>query len=337
MFKITGYTDSFARLLEEWHNKAEFIAAKTSGSTGKPKKIHLLKSDMRKSAEATNRFFGINSSSILYCPLSADYIAGKMMLVRAIEADCTLTIEEPSNRILTHVEIPDINLIAIVPSQSVSLLEAIEKKGMKISNIIIGGAPMNNKIEMKFVDIANKHGISIYVTYGMTETCSHVALRKAGEPYYTSLPGISFDIDSDSRLIIKSSERSFSSLNTNDIVELLSPSSFIWRGRADNVINSGGIKIYPEAVETLLSGLIDVPFFVSKEADEKLGERMILCINGSYDSDLQALMENMHDILPNYSVPKKIYRLPYIPLTETGKIARADAEEAMRGQLKKTR
>lgn len=163
----------------EWDNSSPFIVAHTSGSTGTPKEIHLLKEDMRRSARATNSFFGIDSNSVLGIPLSMDYIAGKMMAVRAIEAHCRLLELPVSNRI----ELPeDVDLLSVVPSQAAVLLNN-EPSLKRAGCLLIGGAPLDISTEQRLFGA----GVEAYVGYGMTETCSHVAF-KAGRELGRNLP-----------------------------------------------------------------------------------------------------------------------------------------------------
>lgn len=321
MFRLFDIKGQFSLFLNEWQSSDAFINARTSGSTGNPKEIRLSKKMMTASARATNRFFGITETSVLVCPLSADYIAGKMMLVRAIEAHCTLYAIEPSNNIfisdIFH-SIPHITLMPVVPSQLLSLRE-VSVPIKKIDNLIVGGAPLDNSLEKMLL----ASGINGYVTYGMTETCSHVALRKLGADCYTALPDISFMKDCDSRLIIEwRIDGDVIRLLTNDVVELLNDRCFRWLGRFDNVINSGGIKIFPEELEERLSNYFDFPFVVCREKNEKWGEIPVLLVAGkSVFSD--AIIDSiMKDVLPQYHIPKKIYRIEMIPIARNGKINR---------------
>lgn len=266
---IHGATAEAVAFIYQWCDDKPYIEAHTSGSTGKPKCIRLLKSDMRVSAESTNRFFNISRDSRLYCPLSADYIAGKMMIVRALVACASLWMEPPSNDIkLTDCDAVD--LIAVVPSQVPSLLAHAGKK--HIGNILVGGAQLSHKLAEEI----SAAKINAYVSYGMTETCSHVALRKVGDgegEVYEGMSDISFAVDDRDCLVIKSDKRSFGELHTNDIVRLVDDRHFEWKGRYDNVINSGGIKVFPEEIEQLIREVIpaDIEFYVTRGEDDKWG------------------------------------------------------------------
>jgi O-succinylbenzoic acid--CoA ligase len=306
------------KFLEQWHNDEPYIVAHTSGSTGVPKAINLLKSDMRLSAQMTNRKFDITRNSTLFLPLSVDYIAGKMVVVRALEAGCTLIIEPASNHPIKQ-QPKAIDLISVVPSQVDSILSRPQCLAA-IRNLLIGGAAIDNELENRVIS----SGINAYVSYGMTETCSHVALRRVGQsPIYQALPGIKFATDGDDRLAITSRQMSFSRLQTNDIVRLIDDEHFIWLGRYDNVINSGGIKVYPETIERKIAGIINGRYYITSQNDAKWGNVPILVIEGENDlARTERIREMLHESLSPAEMPKAIKYVNQIELTSNGKIKR---------------
>lgn len=296
--------------LDEWHSDEDFVVAHTSGSTGMPKKIHLPKSDMKVSALATNTFFGINKNSVLALPLSLDYIAGKMMAVRAELAGCRLIELPVSNRI----ELPcQIDLLPVVPSQLPSLIENSEAPAL-IRNLLIGGAPLSESMAKELVSC----GFNAWLGYGMTETCSHVALRKIGEPpLFHAMPGVSFETDSRGCLVINSEKYTWRQLVTNDIVRLEGKDSFEWLGRYDNVVNSGGIKIHPEILEKEIQNLIPEipPFYLVGEPDEKWGQRLVMVVENAPEG----LNEKLKALLPDKkTMPKRIISVSQLPRTASG-------------------
>ena len=202
--------------LKEWHSEEPFVVAHTSGSTGKPKEIKLLKADMRASAALTNRFFSIDSGSTLLLCLSPDYIAGKMMIVRAEEAGATLLVESPSNRPLEHFSGTTVDLLAVVPSQALWLAEHKESLN-NVRNMIVGGGEITPRLRTM---LSQLH-VNAYATYGMTETCSHVALSRIAEPAqpFEALPPVTFATDHRGCLAIDAPQFSFKHLQTNDIVD----------------------------------------------------------------------------------------------------------------------
>lgn len=298
--------------LAEWHNDKDYVVARTSGSTGKPKEIHLLKSDMIRSAKATCRIFGINGRSRLVLPLSTDYIAGKMMVVRGIVSGAELIVEKPSSHPLAE-NYGEVDLTAIVPSQIDGLLESPDN----IRQAIVGGGQISAKSEQRLIDSP----IDAYATYGMTETCSHVALRKISEEEFTAIDGITFSLDNHGCLAIQAPEFSFKEIITNDIVRLRDARHFTWIGRADNVINSGGVKLHPEAIERKLSAIIPCPFYIAGRPSERWGEEAVLYVE-STDIDKNEIIEKARSVLDRYSVPKEVICVPKFLRTYSGKIKR---------------
>jgi len=301
---------SVSKFLEEWLSDKEYVVAHTSGSTGTPKEIRLLKSDMTTSAKATNKFFGINKDSVLALPLSTDYIAGKMMVARAQIAGCRL-IELPVSNTVNISE--RIDFIAVVPSQIQSLLDNPHAPEL-IGNILIGGAPLPDQLAEQLI----KRGFRAWLGYGMTETCSHVAIRKIGDKeIFRAMPAISFDRDSRNCLVIKSENFSWKKLVTNDVVQLHGNIGFEWLGRYDNVINSGGIKIHPEIHEKDIRKYIpDIPpFYLLGEPDEKWGQALVMVVEnppaGLYDR-LKALLKDKK------TMPKRIIPVAELPKTVQG-------------------
>ncbi|MDE6309941.1 MAG: AMP-binding protein [Muribaculaceae bacterium] len=310
------------QFVNEWNNGDPYILVHTSGSTGKPKEIKLLKSDMLISARATCEFFHLNSKSVLVSPLSIDYIAGKMVVVRGIEANCIVIFERPSNQPLHSIKgYEHVDLLPIVPSQAQWIIDNAHTLP-DIQNVIVGGAPMSPKIESGLKSL----NINAWATYGMTEACSHVALRPLGDTTFYALPHITFDTTDDNRLIINSSLMSWQQLITNDVVELISPSQFIWLGRADNVINSGGVKLHPEIIEQELAPYIPHTFYVRGIADDQLGSALQLVVEDPEGHlNTTALIESLKSsgAIHPYHIPRSVITLPTLPRTSSGKIIRS--------------
>lgn len=303
--------------LTEWNNNLPYVTAHTSGSTGKPKEIRLLKSDMIKSAEATCRFFGIDSRSKLLLPLSPDYIAGKMMIVRALVSDADLYIEKASSSPLKKDYGTSIDLLPIVPSQIGPILE--NPFLSRVKNLLIGGGTIPPDMENAIVD----RGVNAFASYGMTETCSHIALRNVAldNGIFTTVPGIEIDTDTRGCLVLKHHPFSFGSLATNDIIELLDSCHFRWRGRYDNVINSGGVKIHPEECERLIADAIPYPFYIIGRPHSVWGEEAVLYVENEHP-DREFLFSLMRSRLPRYHVPHDIVPCRQFERTQSQKIKR---------------
>lgn len=299
----------------EWYSPSPYVVAHTSGSTGIPKEIRLLKDDMRVSARATNLRFSIDSRSVLGLPLSVDYIAGKMMCVRAIEAGCRLLELPVSNAVSLDCEV---DLLAIVPSQVDSLTKH-PAMSSRIKNIIIGGAALSRERIKALVGA----GYRAFSSYGMTETCSHVALAAINDdtPVYHAMPGITFSTDSRGCLVINAPGFSFGRLVTNDIVSLMDTTTFTWCGRYDNVINSGGIKIVAEELEKQLAKLTGRELYIVATPDEKWGQIPALVFRGD-EADIESVKELIEASVDHIRCPKIIKAVAALPLTANGKVLR---------------
>lgn len=308
----------------EWLNGSPVVRAHTSGSTGTPKPVELLKADMLVSARATVDFFGLGCSSDFVCPLSVDYIAGKMMAVRAWLCGTEPTMLAPSNNPQLP---PHSDLLAVVVSQVPAIIEAVKSGKCRVRNMLVGGSALHTSLASRITD--EMPNVAAYESYGMTETCSHVALRRVGgDGIFRAMKGITFDTDSRRCLRLRLDNYSVKSLQTNDIVDLLSPTSFRWLGRFDNVINTGALKVYPEQVECEITVLIpDCPsFYISSEPDPKWGDRVVLvtetCAPDSPFADISILHNRLAGRLPAHHIPKNIIYVDALPRTANGKIRR---------------
>ncbi len=314
---------SVAQFIEKWLDFTEEVVVKTSGSTGKPKKIKLTKQQMVNSAKATGTYFKTGSGTKALLCIPADFIAGKMMVVRAMVLGWDLHVVEPTKDALVEYD-NDYDFVAMVPYQVSHSLKALPK----VKKLLIGGGAISATLEAQLQEI----DVEAFATYGMTETSTHIAVRRingfARSESYSALPDVKFSQDDRGCLIIHAPKVSDEIVVTNDLVELISPSSFIWQGRWDNVINSGGVKLFPERIEVKLSDKIELPFIIASEKDDQFGERVILIYEGAESEvpDFKAAFE----VLQPYEKPKKVYRLSRFVYTETGKIKRGDVLQVLR-------
>jgi O-succinylbenzoic acid--CoA ligase len=306
--------------LLDWLNADDFIFVKTSGSTGQPKTIRLQKKAMVHSAIATGNFFSLKPGDKAIDSLPSHYIAGKMMLVRAmvlgLEIDCVAPSAHPVFNYETQYD-----FCAMVPLQ----LKNIIKHTQNIKIIIIGGSRITKPLLEK---IANATSL-FYETYGMTETVTHVALKRLeskaakGESDFKALPEITFKQDDRQCLIIQAPNLVGEDLVTNDRVELSSETGFTWLGRYDNIINSGGVKLFPEQIEEKLQSVINERFIFASEPDTDLGEKLILIIENPSDS-VDSFQKRLRLIkgLTKFELPKKIYTVAKFNETANGKVQR---------------
>lgn len=334
---ISPGTAKSAKIMEfisEWLGGCEYFDVQTSGSTGIPQKIHTHREDMALSARLTASFLGLKTGmKALHC-LPIDFIAGKMMAVRAMVCDLDLIVVNDTANPFNELRIqPD--FAALSPFQlSRSLKNEKESEILRKTGIvIIGGGP----VSVPDLKAVRNWSNSVYHSFGMTESLSHIAMKLLSQGADEDFRLISgqFGISSDNqgRLQIKSPFRHAREIQSSDIVEITGPETFRWLGRADNVINSGGIKVNPEALEGRLTGLINSPFFVSALPDNELGQRIILVIEGRAPAEAEKilLMNKIQGILDSkYLVPKGIYYLESFEYSQGGKISRAESTKLLK-------
>jgi O-succinylbenzoic acid--CoA ligase len=324
--------------IDEWNNDSAYVEVKTSGSTGEPKRMLVEKRRMLNSARITCDFLGLKPGDTALLCMSTDYIAGKMMVVRSIERGLKLIEVPPCGHPLDikhltlnikHSQFSIFNFqfdfAAMVPMQVYNSLQVPEEKErlMAIRHLIIGGGAIDEAMEAELRTFPH----AVWSTYGMTETLSHIALRRISGPeaseWYMPFPTVKLSTTDEGCLVIDAPEVCAQTLTTNDIVELKSDGRFRIRGRKDNVICSGGIKIQIEEVEQILKKYMRVPYIISKRKDEKFGEIVVLLTEGD-TAEAQTICQQ---VLPKYHQPKVYLHVNQIPLTETGKPARKRAEE----------
>ena len=310
--------------LDEWNNPKNTVEVQTSGSTGVPKCIRVEKQRMLNSARITCDFLGLKAGDTALLCMPLDYIAGKMVVVRSIERQLRLTTVEPSGRPLKEIS-TSFDFAAMVPMQVYNSLQVPEEceKLRTIKHLIIGGGPINDDLQQQLSSFPN----NVWSTYGMTETLSHIALRRLnGENaslWYTPFSTVSISLNANGCLVIEASLVHEGRLETHDRAEIRD-GKFRILGRLDNVINSGGIKIQAEEVEEMLRPHIKMPYLISKCSDEKFGEVVVLLTECP---DLSLVKEICCNILPKFWQPKHYLYTSHIPLTGTGKPARKAAEE----------
>ena len=343
---------SIDAFLSEWNNDSSYVHVQTSGSTGAPKPMLVEKSRMLASARRTNDFLGLREGDTALLCMSLDYIAGKMMVVRALERQLRLVTVVPSGHPLVqatqggcpsceqrselHRDCPlcvalddqsSLDFAAMVPLQVYNSLQVSEEleRLMQIRHLIIGGGAIDDALADQLKDFPN----AVWSTYGMTETLSHIALRRLNGPdaslWYKPFDAVKVSLSDEGCLIIDAPEVCSQTLVTNDIAEL-SPQGFRILGRKDNIICSGGLKIQAEQLESQLRPYMRVPYIITKRPDKKFGEAVVLLTEGSTDE----AREVCERILPKFHQPRVYLHVAQIPLTATGKPARHEAEQLAR-------
>ena len=318
---------SLEEFLEEWNNDSPYVEVKTSGSTGEPKRMMVEKKRMLNSAKITCDFLGLKPGDTALLCMSLDYIAGKMMVVRSIERGLKLITVAPSGHPLAKTNMKFV-FAAMVPMQVYNSLQVPEERErlMQIEHLIIGGGAIDEAMERELRSFPN----AVWSTYGMTETLSHIALRRISgddaSDWYTPFPSVEISQTEDGCLIINAPQVCAETLVTNDIVEIAPDGRFRILGRKDNVICSGGIKLQAEEIERELKPYVRVPYIISKRKDEKFGEIVVLLTEGSTE-EAKLICEKY---LPKYHIPKAYVHIDKIPLTETGKPARKQAADIVK-------
>lgn len=318
---VENWKKEIGEFIIEWlDSKKGSIGQRTSGSTGNPKIIDLPKSWMRASARATAEALELKSGMQALLSIPARYIGGRMMIVRAMEIGMTLFAQEPSP--CPNPENHIFDFCAMVPSQVATLLK--EKKSLSdFGTILIGGAPIPPQLEN---DIEDSEAVC-YSTFGMSETSSHVALRRIGESndIYVCLPGVHASNWNDGQLALDIEHFDGQRFETKDVVEILDERRFRWLGRSDNVINSGGVKLYPEALERKYASSIPCPFFFHGIDDAELGSRLILCLENE-NKEVESQVRGIS--FDRFERPQEILSLERFMRTGNGKIKRTESIQA---------
>lgn len=317
---IPDWEKKIYAFIREWIDEKDYITQTSSGTTGTPKKLKLPKKSMMLSAQRTCELFDLHFGQTVLLCLPMDYIAGKMMVVRAFTGGLNLLLTEPSS-------MPDItgfgkiDFCAMVPLQAYNSLNSVETL-RRIKKLIIGGAEIRDELEVMLRDLPNE----VYATYGMAETCSHVAIRKISgidyERLYTAIPGVSFSVDKRGCLEIEADFLDHKVI-TNDVVDLSDNTTFRWIGRYDSLINSGGLKIIPEEIEAIVSKTTGLDCAVIGVADKKLGEKVVLVLEkGGSEITEKELESALIDELPKRYHPKEVIFIDELPRNHSFKVDR---------------
>lgn len=305
----------------DWDSDKPTIACHTSGSTGAPTYIQLPKDQMIKSALRTAAYFKLNSHSHLHSCISPDFIGGKMVFVRSKVCKCSFSSEIPYNAPMINYVGPDIDLVSVVPSQMLFILDNLDRMP-RISNYLIGGSQIPDILKEKIL----KSGVNAFESYGMTETSSHIAIRKitADNRPFKTLEGITVQ---ELKGLLLINIEGWKSFITNDCTNIVSNKEFYITGRADNIIVSGGIKINPEQLEQKLYRYIESPFVLSSIPDDKWGEKLILVAECDA-KQLEKIKITVESKLRGHEKPKGYYNIRHIPKTENGKFIRSAIRSA---------
>lgn len=327
---ILPWEKNFYQFILDWLSDSETISIKTSGSTGEAKCMEVEKEKMVKSAQLTGQSFNLQKNDKALLCLPVDFIAGKMMIVRTFVLGLDLIPAEPTvDPFKNRVEFYDFAAMTPMQVYNTLNLENGYQKLNHVKNLIIGGGELNQALSHEIKKLKN----NTYHTYGMTETLTHVAVKKLNgknpDSNFKALPGIELSKDERDCLVISAPHLSDKNFVTNDIVYLKDNKSFRFIGRVDNVINTGGIKVSPELIEQKLNLVIKERFIISSIPDDQLGEKVVLIIEGNN----KPLIDFTKIGLSKYEFPKQVYFLQRFPETDSGKVIR---QEVIKSILKKT-
>lgn len=319
------------KFLNEWET-GDGISVKTSGSTGEPKEMVLPHSQVVRSARRSIRYFGIKRSSRLHCGMSFKFIGGKMMIARSLVSGCTLTYSEPALHLTPVNEDPkEITLMCVVPAQMPYILDHPEFFS-NVKQYLIGGSAIDDRLWDRIV----ASGINAFESYAMTETATHVAMRRVkgpsgGRPRFVPLPGIVIRLKPDESIMIDDADVH---VETNDLARMFPDGSFEILGRKDDVIVTGGLKVLPQELEKMLADVVKPfagEFYVSSVPDEVWTSRLVLVVTPGSRADTpeelkRTLMEKIEglpeEVLPKKLRPKEVILVDALPRTEMGKLNR---------------
>ena len=311
--------------IDEWFNAEDEVRLQTSGSTGIPKVIAIKKKYLRNSAQMTLAFLDLSEGDTALLCLSATYIAGKMMIVRALEGGLDLLLREAVGNPLKGIE-ENIVFAAMVPLQVEKVFQEEGAVALeRINQLIIGGAVVGNQLLRQLRPLKSQ----VWATYGMTETVSHVAMKRLSggknTDFFVPMPGVTLSTDERGCLLIEASHLAPTLVATNDIVSFDEEQNFRFVGRYDNIINSGGVKLVPEQIEEKIVPLFSERFIISAVADERLGQKLVLYIESSEAEhyNWSALEKELALLLPPYERPKALFVIPQFEETKSGKVKRS--------------
>lgn len=315
--------------LNEW-NKGEGITVRTSGSTGTPKEIVLPHSQLLRSAHRSINFFGITRRSRLHSAMSFKFIGGKMMIARSLVSGCTLTYSEPAVELVPIKGKQPVDLICLVPAQFPHILDNIESY-RNIKSFLVGGSAIDDRLWDRIVS----SGLNVWESYGMTETATHVAMRRVcneayRRPRFVPLPGVEISTGFDDAILIRDAE---TFVSTTDIGKIYPDKSFEIIGRKDDVIITGGLKVFPMELESKLAPYISSfvqSFYVSWVPDMVWTSRLVLVMVPSVEQSeediktavMKSLSDVPEDVVPHKLLPKEIRIVSSLPRTESGKLNR---------------
>ena len=327
---VNSFQEEVFDFCRQWKlGKNEFLFH-TSGSTGKPKPIYLSRLNMIESANMTMDWLHLQEGDNVLLCLPIEYIAGAMMLVRALVLKLNIVLVEPSQNPLEEITKPiNIHLASFVTTQWSTILQSnpnLFTFFSEVKGILIGGSELTSSVELLTKEIQ----LPIFQTYGMTETSSHIAFRQISseDAIYQCFNGVQIKLNDQGCLCIHSPSTLNQWIETNDVAELIHVNQFSILGRNDFAINSGGRKIHPEIIEKCCHSFfaqhsITCKTFAYGLDDDFYGQKLVLFIETIDELNIQIqLIDYLKLNLESWEVPKQFIVLPEFLYTKTGKIDR---------------
>jgi O-succinylbenzoic acid--CoA ligase len=298
----------------------------TSGTTGPSRHFRAPTHDLLASARLTERTFGLKAGDRVLMCLPCTFIAGKMMLVRAFVTGLDLRIVEPTGNALDGIRAKErFSFAAMVPFQLHTAWSSDPRAlDRHFERVLLGGGPVSDAL----LDELQELRARVQLSYGSTETLTHVAVRDLNGPqraaHFTALDDITFTLDARECLVVRTPHLSVKEHVTNDLVELIDATRFRWLGRADHVILSGGLKIHPERLEARTAAILPHPHFFTATPNERLGQAVMLIVESDRPTaevvaEVSSLLKN---VLDEHELPRRIQVVKHIPRTPSGKIIR---------------
>jgi O-succinylbenzoic acid--CoA ligase len=326
--------------LKEWLEGANTFIQKTSGSTGTPKEIVITRAQMIASAKATEKALDLKKGATALICLDTRFIAGKMMCVRSLVTGMQMILQEPAANPLANLPLQArVDFVALVPYQIEEILGSAQRHRLNsLGTVIIGGAPLREETTEQLAAFTSR----FFLTYGMTESMSHIALQRLGigaTGAFECLEGVTVETDERGCLVANVPwlrEKLF----TNDLIDIISSKNFRWLGRYDNIINTGGFKANPEKIEFQIEKVfkslnVDRRFFVAGIANEKTGEQVTLLIEGEEVPGLIAkLQHRLKPIVQRFEIPKAVYFIDKFEYTHSNKLDRSGTLERLRSRVR---
>ena len=311
-------------LLQQFQEKTE-MEHFTSGTTGDRKRILHRKDQLIYSAQQTLRFFKLQPGARILSPLSTDFIAGRMMLIRAVVGRLRIVMIPPTGNPFDYMkEKQNFDFSALVPYQLLQIKMNGEVRLRELGTILIGGGVIAEEL----IKVLVKHNVRSYQSFGMTETLTHFAMKQLTpivDPHYECLPDYSISIDGDQRLTVHNEVVFDQPLVTSDCIALIDQKRFNWLGRLDNVIKSGGMKLSAERIEEKIRSVYPKwpLLIISKQGDPEFGERPIL-VHQKADAFPDNVLELAAAAVNKYEKPAAVKTVRVFQYTSSGKIKRKE-------------